>query len=114
MNSRRNSRRGWRPISILIDSGASDSVAPKKLFPNIPILETNASRAGVEYTAAGGHKIVNFGMCRPIIYTTEGNKILMNFQGSDVKKALGAVSRIVGHGHRVIFDEPEIGSFIEK
>ena len=31
-----------------------------------------------------------------------------------VSKALGAVSRIVGAGHRVIFDDPSVGSYIEN
>ena len=38
----------------------------------------------------------------------------MNFQVAEVRKALGVDSRIVGHGHRIIFDEPQIGSFIEN
>ena len=50
-------KEGWKAISILIDSGASDSVAPPGTFPDIKTLETNASKAGVQYTAAGGHKI---------------------------------------------------------
>ena len=63
---------GWKAISILIDSGASDSVAPPGLFPNVKVLETNASRAGVQYTAAGGHKIANLGMQRPYIRLPDG------------------------------------------
>ena len=35
---------GWKAISILIDSGASDSVAPKGYFPDVPVCETNASK----------------------------------------------------------------------
>ena len=62
-------KEGWKAISILIDSGASDSVAPPGMFPKVKILETNASKAGVEYTAAGGHKIANVGMQRPYIFT---------------------------------------------
>ena len=31
---------GWKAISILIDSGARDSVAPPGLFPQIKVLET--------------------------------------------------------------------------
>ena len=108
-------KEGWKAISILIDSGASDSVAPPGTFPQVKILETNASRAGLEYTAAGGHKILNFGMARPYIYMLDGDKYTMTFQIAGVSKALGAVSRIVGAGNRVIFDDPStIGSFIEN
>ena len=39
---------------------------------------------------------------------------MMTFQVAGVHKALGAVSRIVGAGHRVIFDDPKTeGSYIE-
>ena len=38
----------------------------------------------------------------------------MVFQVAGVSKALGAVSRIVGAGNQVIFDEPSVGSFIRN
>ena len=108
-------QQGYKAISILIDSGASDSVAPPGLFYKINVLETDASRAGLEYTAAGGHKIPNLGMCRPIVYRTDGSGMTMAFQVAGVSKALCAVSRIVGNGNRVIFDHPnEGGSYIEN
>ena len=104
---------GWKATSILIDSGASDSVAPPGTFPDVT--ETNASRAGVQYTAAGGHKIDNLGMQRPFIYLLDGTKYVMSFQVAGVSKALGAVSRIVGAGNRVVFDDPAtVGSFVEN
>ncbi len=43
---------GWEAVSILIDPGASDSVALKAIFPDIQICTTNASRADLVYTAA--------------------------------------------------------------
>ena len=102
-------QQGYKAISLLIDSGASDSVAPPGLFDKINVLETDASRNGLEYTAAGGHKIPNLGMCRPIVYRTDGSGMTMAFQVAGVSKALGAVSRIVGNGNRVIFDHPNDG-----
>ena len=38
----------------------------------------------------------------------------MTFQVAEVTKILGSVSRIVNAGHRVIFDTPEIGSYLEN
>ena len=70
---------GWKAISILIDAGASDSVAPPGMFPEVKVLETNASRAGVQYTAAGGHKIPNLGMQRPFIHFQDGTRHIMTF-----------------------------------
>ena len=62
------SQSGWTAISILIDSGASDSVAPPGTFPGVNVFETNASRSGLEYTAAGGHKIAHF------VYVNQSSK----------------------------------------
>ena len=31
-------KEGWKAISILVDSGASDSVSPPEIFNGIPIL----------------------------------------------------------------------------
>ena len=45
---------GWKAIPILIDSGASDSVAPAGTFPDIPMFETNASKNNLFYTARRG------------------------------------------------------------
>ena len=108
-------KEGWKAISILIDSGASDSVAPPGTFPEVKVLETNASKAGVQYTAAGGHKIDNLGMQRPYIFLLDGSRHVMSFQVAGVSKALGAVSRIVGANNRVVFDDPAtVGSYIEN
>ena len=108
-------KEGWKAISILIDSGASDSVAPPGLFPDVKILETNVPKAGMHYTAAGGHRIANLGMQRPYIHLLDGTKYTMAFQVAGVGKALVAVSRIVGAGNRVVFDDPAtIGSYIEN
>ena len=103
------SKNGWKAISILIDSGASDSVAPPGTFPGVNAFETNASRAGLEYTAAGGHKIANLGMCKPIIQTLDGSQYAMGFQVAGVSKPLGAVSRIVGQNNEVVFRSPARG-----
>ena len=98
---------GWKAISTLIDSGASDSVAPPGMFPEVKVLETNASRAGVQYTAAGGHKIPNLGMSRPVVYTTDGECNVMTFQLASISKPLASVSKIAGKNHRVVFEEPK-------
>ena len=44
-----------------------------------------------------------------------GSGMAMSFQVGGVSKALGAVSRMVGNGNRVVFDQPnEGGSYIEN
>ncbi len=45
----------------------------------------------------------------------DGDKYTMTFQIAGGSKALGAVSRIVGAGNRVLLDDPNtVGSFIEN
>ena len=46
-------------VSMIVDSGAGESVAPTDAFLGYPIHETDASKKGLEYMAAGGHAIVN-------------------------------------------------------
>ena len=54
-------------------------------------------------------------MQRPYIQVIDGSKYTMAFQVAGGSKALGAVSRIVGAGNRVVFDDPStVGSFIEN
>ena len=54
-------------------------------------------------------------MQRPYIYMPDGSQYTMAFQVAGVSKALGAVSRIVGAGNRVVFDDPAtVGSYIEN
>ena len=103
---------GWKPISIMVDSGACDCVAPLDCFPGIPVVPTTASRDGLEYTAAGGHKIPNLGMSRPVVFTTDGECNAMTFQIAAIGKPLGAVSKFVSANHRVVFDHPK--SYIES
>ena len=45
--------------------------------------------------------------------TNGGHRASMKFQVTDVHKALGAVGKMTGAGHRVVFDEfDEEGSYI--
>ena len=48
------SQTGWTAISILLDSGASDSVALPVTFLGVNVFETDASRARLEHTTEGG------------------------------------------------------------
>ena len=63
----------------------------------------------MEYTAAGGHKNPNLGMCQPIIHTLEGDQKMFAFQVAGVSKALGAVRRMTGSYNDVVFRHPDRG-----
>ena len=98
---------------MIVDSGASETVIPEYRLPGYPLIPTTASKDGLEYTAANGKKIPNLGEKQAVVRTGDGSIKCIRFQVCDVTKILASVSRIVQAGHRVIFDSPDIGSFIE-
>ena len=51
----------FEKITVTADSGAADSVMPKKVGSHIPVKDTKASRAGRNYRAANGTVIKNYG-----------------------------------------------------
>ena len=91
---------------ITIDSGAGNSVMPRRMVLNkSSIRESAGSRAGVNYVPAGGGKIPNEGEFDLAFKTLEGNAETWTFQVAEINKALGAVSQLVDLGYKVIFDK---------
>ena len=91
---------------ITIDSGAGNSVMPRRMVLNkSTIRESAGSRAGVNYVPAGGGKIPNEGEFDLAFKTSEGNAETWTFQVAEINKALGAVSQLVDLGYKVIFDK---------
>ena len=58
---RTDTRSGWRKITTVMDSGASDSCAPPSLAPEVEIRESVGSRTGQKYNAASGKSLSNLG-----------------------------------------------------
>ena len=104
----------WEKITILVDSGATENVANKDVMKGYKILKNSASEAGLTYTTANGKEIQNLGEKVVVVATSEGASKSIKFQICEVTKCLASVSRIVEAGHRVIFDIPEAGSYIEN
>ena len=102
---------GWQLLSIIIDSGAAETVIPHKLIQGYKIQETKDSREGLCYASATGDPIPNLGEQVLPLETAEGTWRSMRFQAAPVERPLGSVKRICQAGHRVIFDEEE-GSYI--
>ena len=44
----------YEKVTVTVDSGAADTVGPKKVGRRMPSKETEASRAGRNYRAANG------------------------------------------------------------
>ena len=102
---------GWQLLSIIIDSGAAETVIPHKLIQGYKIQETKDSREGLCYASATGDPIPNLGEQVLPLETAEGTWRSMRFQAAPVERPLGSVKRICQAGHRVVFDEEE-GSYI--
>ena len=103
------------PYPIIVDSGASASVMPASWCAHSKVHETEASRKGLYYTAANGHKIYNQGERQITMMTREGVKRNMRFQVCNVERPLGSVSQFCQAGNSVVFNPPgdPRGSYIE-
>ena len=77
-----------------MDSGAVDNVTGKDVAKHLSIRETMASRAGVNYVAANGTKIGNYGDKVITGVTGNGLKVSMATQVTDVNKTLSSAYRL--------------------
>ena len=102
----------WERIPVTVDSGAVDSVIPKRLARGVPTKQTEASKQGLKYRSASGNPIMNEGEKELRGYTKEGNSVNMCMQVAEVTKPLGSVRAYVRAGNRVVFDAG--GSFIQN
>ena len=102
----------WQRLSVAVDSGAAETVIPYNLIGGHAIMETDASRSGLNYASATGQPIPNLGEQKLPLCTQEGTLRAMTFQAAPVSRPLGSVKRMCKSGHRCVFDEE--GSFIEN
>jgi hypothetical protein len=112
-NTINNVEEGWEFVSVLIDSGSTETVAPKNSLRGYELVSTDWSELGKGYSAANGSDIPNLGEKIVRGQTTNGMWCSMRFQICEVTKPLGSVSRICQAGSRVIFGPPDEGSYIE-
>ena len=99
-------------MPVTVDSGAIDSVMPRRVANGVPVKQTGASRQGLKYRAANGTSIKNEGERGLRGYTAEGNLVDMSMQVCEVTKPLGSVRAMLQAGNRVTFDKG--GSYIEN
>ena len=94
---------------ITVDSGAADPVMPRRMVRgrHNAIKPSAGSKAGVHYVAADNARIRNEGEAAFNFTTAEGNEESWTFQIAAVNKVLCAVSYLVDHRMRVIFDQDE-------
>ena len=102
---------GWQEIELAVDSGATETVMGEDMLDFIDVKEGLASKRGVEYEVANGHKIPNLGEKKFVGTSDEGMTRHITAQVCDVNKALLSVKRMMAAGNRVVFDAE--GSYIE-
>lgn len=89
---------GWRRVKGVMDSGASESVAPPTMCPNYKIYPSPGSIAGQNYVSASDDTIPNLGEQYLDIVTKQGRATVAKYQVADVTRPLNAVSEICDAG----------------
>ena len=93
----------YEMITVTADSGAADHVAPKNVATHLRVQETSASRQGMKYVAANGHKIANEGQKTVKGLTDEGMPLGMTWQVAEVKRPLASIGRMCDAGNAAVF-----------
>ena len=100
---------GWEKVTIIFDSGASDTVVPPNICTKAIFHHTH--KVGTEYECANQEVIEHLGekRCHMSLAGKDGRRdpetegMTMSFQVVDVSKALLSVSKVCEQGHQVIF-----------
>lgn len=90
---------------MTVDSGAADTVIPNGRLPQSPVEPSAASRRGLTYTAASGHRMPHRGQQRVAGTTSDGRDVKLLLQVTDVNKARCSVIQMCEANHRVVFEQ---------
>ena len=101
----------WEAIELAVDSGASETVIPEGMIKSVDIQPSEASKRGVQYEVANGHRIPNLGQKAFQGVTPEGHRRGITAQVCDVNKPLLSVTRLVSSGNTVVFSRS--GSYVK-
>ena len=93
----------YEMITVTAASGAADHVAPKNVATHLRVQETSASRQGMKYIAANGHKIANEGQKTIKGLTDEGMPLGRTWQVAEVKRPLASIGRMCDAGNAAVF-----------
>ena len=104
-------------MTIMIDSRANETVSSDEKFPNYELWATDAVGTRYFSAAENGVAIVNKG--EKVIDTVDANGVTSQVRiqmcsGLNPSKILGSVSRLVQARHRVVFQDPKYGSYIQN
>ena len=101
----------WEVIKCKLDSGACETVFKPDVARAFPLIETEASKNGLNFSAANGTEIKNYGKRDIKGYTGDWCPIEQSVQIAEVKRNLASAIKIVKAGNRIVLDDE--GSFIE-
>ena len=84
---------GWEKLTLLVDSGASDTVVPLNVCTAAQLHKTG--KVGIEYEIANGGSLENLGERRCLMMIEDSQAMMrIVFQCADVHKPLLSVSRL--------------------
>jgi hypothetical protein len=107
-----NDGKCWEKIRVKLDSGAIDWVFTPEAGEAFETKPSIFSKYGINYTAANGTEIKNFGQKTLTGYSNEWTPLSVNVQIADVKSNLAAGMKIVEADNRIVLDAS--GSYIEN
>lgn len=96
----------WQELFIVIDSGAGISACPPTVSQQLGG-EHETILNGVEYTAAGGHKIEDLGIKAFLIQLENGTYLKQPFRMSRINRPLWSAKDLCSQGFRVVFDSED-------
>ena len=102
----------WEKVTFIGDSGAVDHVVSKDTAKAFKVHPTIASKAGINFRAANGGVIKNFGQKQLYGFTNENDEFRTNVQVTDAQRNLASFGKMVKQGNDVILSEK--GSFIKN
>ncbi len=102
----------WVKYEATIDSGAADTVTPKRSFPGVRTEPSEGSRRGMKFITAGGQRVDNEGQKRINFITKDGRNRSLKSQVANINKTLIAVGKVCDAGHKVHFTKH--GGWIEN
>ena len=100
---RGESNPGWVRVKSVMDSGASQSVAPPGMAPGVTIEESPGSKRGQHYISASKERLPNMGQQRMGVTTNEGRHAQVLYQVAEVTRPLTAVSQTCDNGNIVVY-----------
>ena len=98
---------GWVKVRGVMDSGASEGVAPPSMCPHYTITPSAGSIAGQNYVSASDDLIPNLGEQVLEAETLDGRACQLKYQMAEMTRPLNSVSEICDaggqHGQHVVF-----------